>query len=79
MIKQPKIKDSFSDSQFYIDEYITPYRFDRNKYLGDIMVFERNGFVSKLFSINKLLAETLLVELYLSGFIIAPTFLWCKR
>ena len=46
MIKQPKIKDSFSDSQFYIEEYITPYRFDRNKYLGDIMVFERNCFRS---------------------------------
>lgn len=51
MIKKPKIKDSFPDSQLYIDEYITPYRFDRKKYLGDIMfffemVFHRNYFLS---------------------------------
>ena len=38
------------------------------------MVFARNGFPSKLFLVNKLLVETLLIELYLSGFITAPTF-----
>lgn len=78
MNKKPKIKDSFPDSQFYIDEYITPYRFDKNKYLGDIMVFSKR-FSIKLFFVNKLLAETLLLELNVSGFIIAPTFQFCKH
>ena len=65
MISESKIDDSFPDSQFFLDGYSTPYRLDRNRNGGGIMLFVRNDIPSKMISIEKLPTESFLIELNL--------------
>ena len=65
MISESKIDDSFRDSQFFLDGYSTPHRLDRNRNGGGKMLFVRNDIPSKKISIEKLLTESFLIELYL--------------
>ena len=65
MISESKIDDSFPDSRFFLDGYSTPYRLDRNRNGGGIMLFLRNDIPSKMISIEKLPIESFLIELNL--------------
>ena len=64
MISESKIDDSFPDSQFFLDgysTYSTPYRLDRNRNGGGIMLFVHNDIPSKMISIEKLPTENFLI------------------
>ena len=65
MVSESKIDDSFSDSQFFLDGYSTPYRLEQNRNKGSIMLFVRNDIPSKMISIEKLSTESFLIELNL--------------
>ena len=62
MISESKIDDSFPDSQFFLDGYSTPYRLDRKRNGGGIMLFVRNHIPSKMNSIEKLPIESFLIK-----------------
>ena len=62
MISESKIDDSFPDSQFFLDGYSTPYRLDRKRNGGGIMLFVRNHIPSKMISIEKLPIESFLIK-----------------
>ena len=42
-IAETKLDSTFTTSQFMIDGFIKPFRFDRNKYGGGLLTFVRNG------------------------------------
>ena len=65
MISESKIDYYFPNSQFFLDGYSTPYRLDRNRNGGGIMLFVRNDIPSKMISIEKLPTESFLIELNL--------------
>ena len=46
MISESKLDESFPTSQFLIDGYSSPYRLDRNKHGGGILIFIRNDIIS---------------------------------
>ena len=62
MISESKIDDSFPDSQFFLDGYSTPYRLDRKRNGGGIMLFVRNHIPSKMISIEKLPIESFSIK-----------------
>ena len=43
MISKTQLDDSFPDGQFLIESYRAPFRFDRNKYGGRIILYVRPG------------------------------------
>ena len=47
---ETKIDDTFPTSQFLIEGYSKPYRLDRNRYGGGILIFIRDDIPSKLLS-----------------------------
>ena len=65
IISESKTDDSFPDSQFFLDAYSTPYRLDRNRNGGGIMLFVRNDIPSKMISIENLPTEGFLIKLNL--------------
>ena len=52
MVTETKIDESFPTSQFIISGYSSPYRFDRNKDGGGILVYIREDIPSKLLNIS---------------------------
>ena len=60
-----KIDDSFPESQFSLNGYSTPSRFDRNRNGGGIIFFVRNDIPSKMISTKKLPTESFLIKLNL--------------
>ena len=50
VIIETKIDDTFPTSQFLIEGYSKPYRLDRNRYAGGILIFIRDDIPSKLLS-----------------------------
>ena len=48
IIQETKLDDSFPPGQFLIDGYSQPYRLDRNKYGGGVMIYVREDIPSKL-------------------------------
>ena len=50
MISETKVEDSFPDGQFLLDGFGTPFRLDRNRNSGGIMLFIRNNIPAKVVS-----------------------------
>ena len=50
MISETKVNHSFSVGQFLSDGFGTPFRLDRNRNSGGIMLFIRNDTPAKAFS-----------------------------
>ena len=50
MISETKVDHSFSVGQFLSDGFGTPFRLDRNRNSGGIMLFIRNDIPAKVFS-----------------------------
>ena len=66
MISETKLDESFPVSQFLIDGYIVPFRFDRNGNGGGILLYIREDIPSKLLSIYQDI-EGFSVEINLRG------------
>ena len=49
MISETKVDHSFPDGQFFLDGFGTPFRLDRNRNSGGIMLFIRNDIPAKVF------------------------------
>ena len=49
MISETKADNSFPDGQFFLDGFGTPFRLDRNRNAGAIMLFIRNDIPAKFF------------------------------
>ena len=49
MISETKVNHSFSVGQFLSDGFGTPFRLDRNRNSGGIMLFIRNDIPAKVF------------------------------
>ena len=47
VITETKLDDSFPTSQFFIDGYTIPYRIDRNRHGGGVMIYVREDIPSK--------------------------------
>ena len=43
MISETKLDDSFPEAQFYIEGFRAPFRLDRNKHGGGILLYVRNN------------------------------------
>ena len=52
MVTETKINKSFQTSQFIMPGFTSPYRFDRNKDEGGILVYIREDIRSKLLNIS---------------------------
>ena len=63
MISETKAEDSFPDGQFFLDGFGTPFRLDRNRNAGAIMLFIRNDIPAKVFSTADRPIETFYAEL----------------
>ena len=63
MISEIKADDSFPDGQFFLDGFGTPFRLDRNRNGGDIMLFIRNEIPAKVVSKDDRPIESFYVEL----------------
>ena len=63
VISETKLDESFPEGQFKIPEFATPFRRDRNKFGGGIMVFVREDIPSKLISKETLDIEGIFIEL----------------
>ena len=53
MISETKLDESFPPSQFFLDGYSVPFRFDRNGNGGGVLLYIRDDIPSKLLSRNK--------------------------
>ena len=63
MISETKLDDTFPTWQFLIDGFKTPFRLDRNKNGGGIMLFVREGIPAKFLSFASSPTEGFYVEL----------------
>ena len=48
IITETKLDNTFPVSQFHIDEYSKPYRLDRNRNGGDIIIYAREDIPSRM-------------------------------
>ena len=53
MISETKVDDSFPDGQFFLDGFGTPFRLDRNRNGGSIMLFARYDIPAKVVSADE--------------------------
>ena len=65
MISETKLDDSFPQGQFLIDGFHSPFRFDRNKSGGGILLYVREDIPTKILSHDFLSAESFFVEIIL--------------
>ena len=65
MISELKLDDRFSHGQSLIDRFHTPFRFDRNKNGGGILLYVREDIPAKILSHDFPSAETFFVEIIL--------------
>ena len=63
MISETKADNSFPDGQFFLDGFGTPFRLDRNRNAGAIILFFRNDIPAKVFSTADRPIETFYAEL----------------
>ena len=47
VVTETKLDESFPTAQFFIEGYSAPYRLDRNKYGGGILIYVREDISSK--------------------------------
>ena len=65
MISETKLDDSFPQGQFLIDSFHSPFRFDRNKSGGGILLYVREDIPTKTVSHDFPSAESFSVEIIL--------------
>jgi len=66
VITETKLDTSFPESQFLMHGYSKPYRFDRNRNGGGVMIFVREDIPSKLLNFtNSKNMECLFLEINL--------------
>ena len=65
IITETKLNDTFPVSQFHIDEFSKPYRLDRNRSGGGVIIYVREDIPSKILSKHVLPTEieALFIEL----------------
>ena len=63
MISETKLDESFPAGEFYIDGFSTPFRHDRDKNGGGIMLYIREDIPAKLVSSANLPVESFNVEI----------------
>ena len=63
MISETKVDNSVPDGQFFLDGFGTPFRLDRNRNGGGIMLFIRNDIPAKVVSTDGRAFESFYVEL----------------
>ena len=63
MISETKVDGSFRDGQFFLDGFGTPFRLDRNRDGGGIMLFIRNDIPAKVVSTDYRPIESFCLEL----------------
>ena len=49
IITESKLDDTYSTSQFHIDGYSMPYRLDRNRNGGRVIIYAREDIPSKIY------------------------------
>ena len=57
-ISETKLDNSFPINQFIIDGFCNPYRFDRNKFGGGLMIYVKNDIPSKRLNSHNVLDDT---------------------
>ena len=62
-ITETRVDDSFSDDQFFLDNFRAPFQLDRNRNGGGILLFIRNDIPVKVGSTNDWPIENFYVEL----------------
>ena len=65
MTSKSKLDGSFSHGQFLIDSFHTPFRFDRNKNGGRILLCVREGISAKILSHELPSTESIFVQIIL--------------
>ena len=76
MISETKLDESFPDGQFTVKGYSKPFRLDRNKNGGGIMLYVREDIPARLISVEKSPIEAIFIELIYvieNGFFVAHT------
>ena len=63
MISETKVDHSFQVGQFLLDGFGTPFRLDRNRNSGGIMLFIRNDISAKVFPTDDRSIESFYVGL----------------
>ena len=63
MIPESKVDHSFRDGQFFLDDFGTSFRLDRNRNGGGIMLFIRNDIPAKIVYTDDRPIENFYVEL----------------
>ena len=63
MITETKVDNSFPDGQFFLDGFGTPFRLDRHRNGGGIVLFIRNDIPAKVISTDDRPIESFCVEL----------------
>ena len=48
LVSEAKLDDTYPVGPFYIDGYVTPYRFDRTSHGGGILLYIREDIPSKI-------------------------------
>ena len=62
MISESKLDDSFTEGQFLIEGFGKPFRLDRNKNGGGIMLFVRSNIPAKVISTDENLFESFMLN-----------------
>ena len=65
MISETKLDESFPDGQFTVKGYSKPFRLDRNKNGGGIMLYVREDIPARLISVEKSPIEAMFIEVNL--------------
>ena len=65
MISETKLDESFPDGQFTVKGYSKPFRLDRNKNGGGIMLYVREDIPARLISVEKSPIEAMFIEINL--------------
>ena len=65
MVSETKLDGSFPEGQFLIEGFHSPFRFDRNRNGGEIMLYVREDIPAKLLSHDFPCAESFSVEINL--------------
>ena len=65
MIPETKLDDSFPEGQFFIDDYHTPFRYDRNDNGGSILPYVRQSIPAKVIHCDFPISKSFFVEINL--------------
>ena len=65
MVSETKLDDSFPEGQFLIEGFHSPFRFDRNRNGGGILLYVREDIPAKLLSHDFPSAESFFIEINL--------------